>query len=243
MTGSSRSGARLPAGALRWVLVGGALVTVVLVAVALRSRAMHRAGQADDAVARSATGGTEPARQRAPEADGGAPGLPPAGGGAPPEQAGDPFDGEERNAWAAVDLEAVRRAMPDNVYWRMSAPTRDPDVLRERAEERARWNEQYGKVLSNTATEEEIDAYYAHRDRLASDYIQFATYVLENYGEQLTIRDLGLLKVAVELNLAQLEEIPRQIAEAQQRRIAHEQAREAWRRDQAEFGGAVEKAR
>lgn len=167
-----------------------------------------------------------------------APGVPPEDGGAPAgTDPGEAFD-DEHNAWAAVDLEAVRRAMPDNVYWRMSAPTRDPEVLREREEERARWNEAWGKVLSNTASEQEIVDYYTHRDRLASDYVQFATYLLENHGEQLSIRDLGLLKVAVELNLARLEEIPRQMAEAQERRKAHEQAREQWRRDQEDFADA-----
>jgi hypothetical protein len=90
-------------------------------------------------------------------------------------------------------------------------------------------------VLSNTASEEEIVAYYTHRDRLASDYVQFASHVLENYGHDLSIRDLGLLKVAVELNLARLEEIPREMAEAQERRKAHEKAREEWRRDQEAF--------
>ncbi len=165
------------------------------------------------------------------------PGVPPEDGGAPAgtEPGADPFADAESNGWAKVDLEAVRRAMPDNVYWRMSAPTKDPEVLREREEERARWNEAYGKVLSNTATEQEIVAYYQHRDRLASDYVQFASHVLENYGHDLSIRDLGLLKVAVELNLARLEEIPRELAEAQERRKAHEKAREEWRRDQEAF--------
>ena len=61
----------------------------------------------------------------------------------------------------------IRAALPDNVYWKMSAPTKDPEVLRQREEERARWNVEYGKVLSNTATDEEIDAYYARRQQLA----------------------------------------------------------------------------
>lgn len=162
-------------------------------------------------------------------------GLPPANVVPLPEGAGADELPDEHNAWAAVDLDAVRAALPDNVYWRMSAPTTDPEVQRARDEERARWNEAYGKVLSNTASEEEILAYYQHRDRLASDYIQFATYLLENYGEQLSIRDIGLLKVAVELNLARLEEIPRQIEEANARRKAHDAAREAWLEDQSDF--------
>ncbi|MBY0277677.1 hypothetical protein K2Z84_20270 [Candidatus Binatia bacterium] len=216
---------------LHWLLLGGAIVAAVLVGVALRTQRTTRPAAAP-AVPEPVT-----AARSADDPHGAAEsavGLPPADGGAVPESAEDPLD--EPNTWAAVDLEAVRRAMPDNLYWRMSSPTRDEAVLRERAEERARWNEAYGKVLSNTATEQEIIDYYAHRDRLASDYVQFATYILENYGEQLSIRDLGLMKVAVELNLATLEQIPRQIEEAQQRRVAHEQAREAWRRDQADFG-------
>lgn len=217
---------------LRWLLLGGAIAAAVLLGVLLRVRRPPAAPvpAAEESAARIEQAATDEV------ADEDAPGLPPADGGPEPGAPENPFD--EPNAWAAVDLEAVRRAMPDNLYWRMSSPTKDENVLRERAEERARWNEAYGKVLSNTATEQEIDDYYAQRDRLASDYIQFATHLLENYGTQLSIRDLGLLKVAVELNLAQLEEIPRQIEEAQRRRVAHQQAREAWLRDQAEFGGA-----
>ena len=215
---------------LRWLLLGGAIVAALLLGVALRVRHTTPVDAVPSAAMRADAGVEE-----APAA-GAVPGLPPAdGAGIDPGAAESPFD--EPNAWASVDLDAVRRAMPDNLYWTMSSPTKDEDVLRARAEERARWNEEYGKVLSNTATEQEIDAYYAHRDRLASDYIQFATYVLENHGTQLPISDLGLLKVAVELNLAELEEIPRRIEEAQRRRVAHQQAREAWLRDQAEFGG------
>jgi hypothetical protein len=167
--------------------------------------------------------------------------LPPPGSQASFPEAEEPWESDplagSDNGWAAVDLDAVRAAMPDNIYWEMSAPTQDPEVLRRREEERARWNTAYGKVLSNTATEEEIHAYYDHRDRLASDYIEFITHVLENYGESLSLRDIGLLKVAAELNLARLEEIPRQVAEALERRKAHEAAREAWLRDQAAFAG------
>ena len=151
-----------------------------------------------------------------------------------------PFAAGDRDAdtpWASVDLEAVRAAMPDNIYWKMSSPTRDPEVLREREEERARWNVEYGKVLSNTATEEEILAYYGQRERLSSDYVQFATHLLKNYGKNLGQQDIGLLKVALELHLALLEEIPRQIAQATERSRAHAAAREAWLADQAAFAG------
>jgi hypothetical protein len=130
--------------------------------------------------------------------------------------------------WDVVDLEAVRAAMPDNIYWTMSVPTDNPAVLQEREEERKRWNTEYGKVLSNTATAEEIDAYYAHRQRLSNDYIEFGVHLLEHYGEDLPRQDVALLKVAIELHVARLEEIPRQIIEAHERAQAHDAARRAW---------------
>lgn len=139
------------------------------------------------------------------------------------------------SAWAAVDMEAVRAAMPDNLYWKMAMPTDDPDVLREREEERARWNVEYGKVLSNTATEDEIRDYYAFRHRLSSEYIEFATYLLDHYRNVIPERDVGMLELAVELHLARLEEIPRRQAEALERMRAHDAAREAWLADQARF--------
>jgi hypothetical protein len=138
-------------------------------------------------------------------------------------------------AWAAVDLDAVRETMPENLYWRMGAPTQDPKVLREREEERARWNAEYGKVLSNTAAAAEIDAFYAHQQLLSTDYIEFITYVLTHYGDQIPKRDAGLLKLAGEMHLAKLEEIPRKIAEAHERHTQHEAARRAWRAEQEAF--------
>jgi hypothetical protein len=167
-----------------------------------------------------------------------APAVTEAGEGAPPPAAaGDDEVALEppETAWAVVDLEAVRAALPDNLYWRMSSPTKDPDVLRQRAEERERWNVEYGKVLSNTATAEEVDAYYAHRQRLSSDYVAFAGYLLAAYGTALPARDVQLLKLAIKLHLARLEEIPRQIEEAHRRREAHDAARRAWREEQKAF--------
>jgi hypothetical protein len=222
-----------------WVLVALVLSAAVLGAIALLPRGSDVDGENGALVA--AKGAMPPAPAAPPrDAPGAVAGLPPQDGGAPGTAEAldplgeDPFAGAD-NGWAKVDMEAVRAAMPDNLYWTMSVPTKDPDVLAERERERARWNVEYGKVLSNTATEEEIHAYFEHTDRLASDYIQFITHILENYGEDLTLRDIGLLKVAAELNLGRLEEIPRQMADALERRKAHEAAREAWLRDQEAF--------
>lgn len=156
-----------------------------------------------------------------------------------PDGGGDPLAAltAPQGPWSVVDLDAVRAEMPDNVFWTMSSPTKDPEVLRARDEERARWNVEYGKILSNTATAEEIDAYYAHRQKLSADYVEFAGYLLAEYGEQLPRRDVALLKLAVDLHLARLEEIPRQMAEAHARREAHDATRRAWLEEQRRFAG------
>lgn len=144
---------------------------------------------------------------------------------------------ESGRRWAMVDMTAVRAAMPDNLYWTMSVPTKDPTVLRQREEERERWNAEYGKVLSGTATEQEVRAYYTHRQRLSIDYVEFATHLLTHYGQQLPEQDVGMLKLAVKLHLARLEEIPRQIAESVERSKAHDAARQAWIKEQEAFEG------
>jgi hypothetical protein len=143
-------------------------------------------------------------------------------------------------SWSKVDLEAVRAQMPDNLYWKLSMPTRDAALLREREEIREYWKEQYGKVLSNTATEEEVRAYYAHRQRLSADSVEFASYLLDHYRDVLPERDVGLLELARELHLARLEEYPKNLSDALERREAHEAARRAWLEDQARFEGADE---
>lgn len=193
-----------------------------------RSGAPSRAG--DDADDRADAAGAEAGRAASPPA-GDRPGPPDAGPG------GDPLTALEapRGPWAAVDLDAVRAEMPDNLYWKMSAPTKDAELLEWRDQERARWNVEYGKVLSNTATEAEIATYYAHRERLSNDYIEFASYILAEYGEELPRRDVALLKLAIDMHLARLEEIPRQITEALERREAHETARRAWLEEQKAF--------
>ena len=164
--------------------------------------------------------------------------LPPAA--APEVAAGDkdtePDDDAMAAAWAAVDMDEIRKAMPDNLYWKLSTPTKDPQVIEERAAERARWNVQYGKVLSGTASEEEVRAFYDFRAQLSGDYVEFATYLVDHYGGVLPERDAGMLKLARRLNQARLEEIPRKIEEAFERKRAQDAAREAWLADQAVFG-------
>jgi hypothetical protein len=150
--------------------------------------------------------------------------------------------GDPRMPWGIVDLDEVRRAMPDNLYWQLAAPTDDLRVEQERADERARWNVEYGKVLSGTGSAEEIEAYFAHRHRLSADYVEFVGYVLDHYGDQLPEQDVGLLELARTLHLARLEEIPRQTQEALARKEAQDRAREAWQREEAEFAAGGDAA-
>jgi hypothetical protein len=137
--------------------------------------------------------------------------------------------------WEALDLEEVRQAMPDNTYWKLAAPTKDPELIKWREEERARWNVEYGKVLSNTATAEEIDAYFAERKRISDDYLEFVVHVITNYGNAIPREGLNLLKLAGEMHAMRLEEMPRQMAEAHARREAHDAARRAWLEEQKAF--------
>jgi hypothetical protein len=144
--------------------------------------------------------------------------------------------GDAGAAWAAVDLEEIRRAMPDNSFWRVAMPTQDARVLRDREDERARWNVEYGKVLSGNASEAEIHAYYAHRQRLSADYVEFTSYVLDHHGDDLSEQDVTLLELARRLHLARLEAYPRQTQEALDRKLEQDRARADWLRDEAEFG-------
>lgn len=141
-------------------------------------------------------------------------------------------------AWSVVDLDEVRKALPNNLYFDLSAPTNDPDVIAERQAERERWNVEYGKVLSGTGTEEEIRDYYDQRARLSTDYVEFTTYLLDHYGDELPERDVGLLELARRLHLARLEEIPRKVEEALERKHQQDAVREAWLADEAAFGAA-----
>lgn len=147
-----------------------------------------------------------------------------------PEDAEAPAEGPEDEPGEVypVDLERLRAKLPDNLYWQLGAPTQDPQVLRLRAEEEHRWNELFGKVQSNTATEEEIHRYYDHRRQVSEDYLAFAKLVLAEYGDKLPERDRGLYELSIKMHTTRLEEIPRQTEEALRRREAQGKRRQEW---------------
>ena len=141
--------------------------------------------------------------------------------------------------WSQVDLEEVRRAMPDNLYWELGAPTTDPAVILEREQERARWNEEFGQVLSGNASEATMHDYFAQRHRLSSDYVEFASHLLDHYGDVLPARDKGLLEFSVTMHQARLQQMPRRLVEALERKDKQDRLREAWLADEAAFEQAL----
>jgi hypothetical protein len=161
-----------------------------------------------------------------PEASADAPGT----GGSGPETPAEPSRPEDSPRPHPVDLTALRERLPDNLYWSMGVPTKDPDLLRWREEQERYWYGLNGKVLSNTATEEEIHTYYAHRQRVSEDFMRFAAAVLDEYGDRLPETERGLYELSIRMHRTRLEELPRQVEEALARKRAQDQRREAWLR-------------
>ena len=129
---------------------------------------------------------------------------------------------------ANVDLVAARKAMPDNLYWKHAAPTKDEKELAERVKLKRERNAQYGKVLSNTATVDEIHAYYAYKKRQSEDYVKFLQYLLQKHGDELSERDVGLYELGIELHTVRASEVPRQLNDALRRRAEYVKKKEAW---------------
>lgn len=158
-----------------------------------------------------------------------------------PDAQASPSDAEPEldelaGTWENVDLEAIRREMPGNLYFEMAIPTDDAAVQEARDAERAHWNDEYGKVLSGNATEAEINAYYDYRHKLSADYVEFTDYVLDHHRAELPPRDVQLLELAGRLHRARLAEIPRKLQEAFERKRQQDEARARWQQDEAEFG-------
>lgn len=156
--------------------------------------------------------------------------------GAPPAEGGDSDENGEPGPPAQlvaadaypVDLARLREKLPGNLYFRLGEPTDDPAVLEMRAEEERRVNELFGKVQSNTASEEEIERYYEYRRELSEDYIELSRAVLDEYGDKLPDRDRGLHELSIKMHKSRLEAIPREIERAFARKRAHDERRKQW---------------
>jgi hypothetical protein len=128
-----------------------------------------------------------------------------------------------------VSLERLRAEIPHNRYWIDSAPTNDPEELKRRETEAAAWNDLHGKVLSGTATADEIHTWVDHRRHVSEDAIELAQRILAEHGSELPDRDRGLLELAVEMHRTRLDELPRQESEAQARKVEQDRRRAEWK--------------
>nr|WP_226994226.1 hypothetical protein [Myxococcus hansupus] len=148
----------------------------------------------------------------------------------PPE----PVEDENTPKVHPVDLQVIRARLPDNLYWDMAAPTKDPAVLERREASTRHWNELYGKVLSAEASVEQIREYYGHRRKVSEDFITFSQAVLSQYDDVLPDRDRGLYELSIDMHRTRLAELPAQEQDAMERREASERRREAWRQGRQE---------
>lgn len=131
-----------------------------------------------------------------------------------------------------LDYAALREQTPNSLYWLMAAPTDDPDVLEARRLARQERNQQYGKVVSNTATVEEIRDYYAYKQRLSEDYIEVLQLILDTHGNELSERDVGLLELALSMHSSLLSDLPKKQDDALQRKAEYDRVKRAWQEQQ-----------
>ena len=127
-----------------------------------------------------------------------------------------------------VELDALREVLPDNLFWVYGAPTDDPDILAERKRHAAHLDEIFGRIQSNTATEEEIAEYYDHKEKLSKDYLTFTQTVLQQHADELSARDLGLYQLSESMHIKRLREYPKDRQDAKRRKAEQDRKREAW---------------
>jgi hypothetical protein len=152
-------------------------------------------------------------------------------------------DSDPAYAWSKVDLEALQSDMPDNLYWLLAAPTSDSVVQEQRKEIKEFWQQQYAKVLSNQATEEEIRAYYEHRNQVSTDYIKFSTSLLNRHSKDLPERDYHFQVLARNIHLVQLEELPKKLQKALENRADFQKRRNEWLADKTAYESQLQAER
>lgn len=129
---------------------------------------------------------------------------------------------------AEIDLVAIRKALPDNLYWELKSPTEDAAELKRRAARQAEIDKQYGRVQANIASEQEIHSYYDFQKRQSEDYVKFLKYLMTKHGDELSQRDEGLYGLGIKIHTARLKDIPRAREDAQKRRVVHDRKRQEW---------------
>jgi hypothetical protein len=137
-----------------------------------------------------------------------------------------------------IDLREAKELMPDNLYWKWGSPTKDEKLLEERAQERRRRNEEYGRVLAGDANEDEVRAYYDYRRKLSSDYLEFAEFMARRHRNSENEQFRGMLDLAVNMNADRLKQLAADEEAALAKSRDQARLREEWRRQQEEFRAA-----
>lgn len=141
--------------------------------------------------------------------------------------------------WGDIDLREAKVLMPDNIYWELGAPTKDPAVLEARDAERRRRNQEYGRVLAGDASEDQVRAYYDYRTHVSRDYLEFAEFMRRRFSDSANEEFLGLLDLSVKMHSARLAQIPGDLEASLERGREQMRLREEWKKQQEEFGGAA----
>jgi len=135
-----------------------------------------------------------------------------------------------------IDLREAKALMPDNLYWTLGSPTKDPEVLAAREAERKKRNEEYGRVLSGDADEDQVKAYYDYRRKLSADYLEFSEFMARRFREHGNDQFVGMLELATKLHAERLAALPAEMEEALARAAERAKVREDWQRQKEEFG-------
>lgn len=215
-----------------WLAVAGALIVLAVVVIVLEARRSARAPQVTAPSQSEPLGSATAPRQAAAPSSEAKPIT------RTPAAQDEPVPYIEGLVFGDVDLREARELMPDNLYWKLGAPTKDAAVLEEREQEKIRRNQEYGKVLSGDANEDEVRAYYDYRTRLSTDYLEFADFMNRRFGSSLNDQFKGLLELSIKLHTARLAQLPADLEEALARSRERARIREEWRQQQEEFGSA-----
>lgn len=201
-----------------WIVISVGALAVAAVAIWAAARAGRGDETGSDQTAKHSASSGVSAQVTSPQLPS-PPAPDPAGAGGPPGP-GIPTEPVDSLAHYPVDLEELRAKLPDNRYWELGVPTKDPEVARARAERARRENELFGRTQTGEATEPEIRAYYAERRRVSQDYLKLAELVLAEKGDQLSDRDKNLFALSAKLHKDRLIQIERDLTDALARRRA-----------------------
>ena len=212
-----------------WMTVVAALALLAIVVVLMESRRSSHAPQQKPPPTETLASASAPPPPASPSRE-------PRPAARTEPAAEEPVPYIEGLVYGEIDLREARELMPDNLYWQLGSPTKDPAVLAEREAEKQRRNDEYGKVLAGDASEDEVRAYYDYKTRLSKDYLEFSEFMARRYRDSKNDQFVGMLELAMKMHAAKLAQLPAELEDALQRSREREKIREDWRRQQEEFG-------